>query len=238
LESASETAATPARYVIFSLFGRLLPFSIFFALVLIHLQLFRVELNGLANASTGLDSVIYVTDRVMGMAFASFVALIYIFRQPPRGARHDPVAIVVSMYASFIPLGVRPIGALIESTDIQIGNSVELLVANLLVGTGLAISMYALFYLKLNFSIMPEARGLTTAGPYALVRHPVYTGEIMSLLGILAAVPNIVGVLILLSFIAAQWVRAGWEEKTLTHAFPDYAAYAARTTKRLIPWVI
>ena len=39
------------------------------------------------------------------------------------------------------------------------------------------------------FGILPEARGLVRRGPYRLVRHPVYLGEITAVTGLTLAVP-------------------------------------------------
>src|SRR5439155_215894 len=44
----------------------------------------------------------------------------------------------------------------------------------------------------------------------------------------------IVDALVLVAFLAAQLVRMGYEERALSRAFPEYAAYARRTP-RLIP---
>jgi len=84
------------------------------------------------------------------------------------------------------------------------------------------------------FGVLPEARGLVTRGPYRLVRHPVYLGEIAALTGLTIAAPAPVHVAMLAVFIFAQLTRMRLEEAALTEAFPEYAAYAARTS-RLLP---
>jgi protein-S-isoprenylcysteine O-methyltransferase Ste14 len=84
------------------------------------------------------------------------------------------------------------------------------------------------------FGVLPEARGLVTSGPYRLVRHPVYLGELGACGGLALAAPSAVNAAVLGGFAVAQWVRMGLEERALGDAFPQYAAYAARTP-RLIP---
>jgi protein-S-isoprenylcysteine O-methyltransferase Ste14 len=84
------------------------------------------------------------------------------------------------------------------------------------------------------FGVLPEARGLVTRGPYRVVRHPVYLGEIAALAGLTIAAPAPVHVVMLAVFVLAQLVRMRLEEAALTEAFPEYAAYAARTS-RLLP---
>ena len=49
--------------------------------------------------------------------------------------------------------------------------------------TGSSLSVYVLYWLGRSFSIMAEARRLVTAGPYGIVRHPLYTTEGITVLG-------------------------------------------------------
>jgi protein-S-isoprenylcysteine O-methyltransferase Ste14 len=84
------------------------------------------------------------------------------------------------------------------------------------------------------FGILPEARGLVRRGPYRFVRHPVYLGEITAFAGLTLAalVPRNVGLLAVL--VGAQMIRARFEERALSAAFPEYASYM-ETTGRLFP---
>ena len=54
------------------------------------------------------------------------------------------------------------------------------LVSTLLLLAGNAIAVYVLSHLGRSFSIMPEARELTTSGLYRYVRHPLYLAEIIA----------------------------------------------------------
>ena len=84
------------------------------------------------------------------------------------------------------------------------------------------------------FGVLPEARGLVTRGPYRLVRHPVYLGELAAGLGLALAAPSAGNAAVLAAFFGAQLLRMGYEERALTDAFPQYARYA-QATPRLIP---
>jgi protein-S-isoprenylcysteine O-methyltransferase Ste14 len=84
------------------------------------------------------------------------------------------------------------------------------------------------------FGVLPEARGLVTRGPYGLVRHPVYLGELGACAGLVLAAPTVWNFAVAAVFAGAQAVRMRLEEAELQAHFPGYAGYAARTP-RLVP---
>ena len=81
-------------------------------------------------------------------------------------------------------------------------------------------ALWSLAYLRRSLSIIPEARRLTTTGPYGVVRHPLYLFEIMAAIGALAAMPGLISSLSLVVFVGMQMVRAGYEEQLLASTFP------------------
>jgi protein-S-isoprenylcysteine O-methyltransferase Ste14 len=78
---------------------------------------------------------------------------------------------------------------------------------------------------------------LVTSGPYRFVRHPIYSGLLLAVLGTALAVS--LYWLIALSFLVAYFTySATVEERLLTTSFPgEYARYKAHT-KMLIPFVL
>jgi protein-S-isoprenylcysteine O-methyltransferase Ste14 len=79
------------------------------------------------------------------------------------------------------------------------------------------------------FSITVEARTLVTGGPYRLVRHPIYTGEIFAAAAVAGIRFSLQNIAILTLFVAIQLYRSRLEEAKLRSAFPDYGSFAARS---------
>ena len=65
-----------------------------------------------------------------------------------------------------------------------------LLVASGVVVLGTLLTIWSLATLGRCFGLFPEVRGLVLRGPYRLVRHPVYLGELVSAVGLLLARPH------------------------------------------------
>jgi protein-S-isoprenylcysteine O-methyltransferase Ste14 len=104
-------------------------------------------------------------------------------------------------------------------------------------GLGVAIAIWARVYLGRNWGMpmsLREGHELVTTGPYAFVRHPIYTGILLALIGstLVHWFPRIV----LLPVIFAYFIFAArMEERSMQDQFPnDYPAYLKRT-KMLIP---
>jgi protein-S-isoprenylcysteine O-methyltransferase Ste14 len=74
-----------------------------------------------------------------------------------------------------------------------------------------------------------------SSGPYAFVRHPMYSGVMLYFLGIPLLLGSWWGVAIAPAFAVLFAIRARIEERALVEGLPDYADYAARVRYRLVP---
>lgn len=74
-------------------------------------------------------------------------------------------------------------------------------------------------------------------GPYAFVRHPMYSGTILFFLGVALLLGSWWGVAIAPVFVLLFAFRTRIEERALVEGLPDYADYAARVRYRLVPGV-
>jgi protein-S-isoprenylcysteine O-methyltransferase Ste14 len=74
-----------------------------------------------------------------------------------------------------------------------------------------------------------------SSGPYAFVRHPMYSGAVLFLVGIALLLGSWVGVAMTPLFAAIFAVRTRVEEHTLMTGLAGYPDYAARVRYRLVP---
>ena len=107
----------------------------------------------------------------------------------------------------------------------------------LLMAVGVAVMIAAGLRLgpSLTPTPMPTAGGqLTTTGLYRYTRHPIYSGVLALVAGIVVRSGSVVVAAVGLLTLAFFTAKARWEEARLRERYPGYAAYAA-TTGRFIP---
>lgn len=81
-----------------------------------------------------------------------------------------------------------------------------------------------------------KRRVLTTSGPYGLVRHPLYIGSFMMMLGFCTLIDDAENIWFVLGPVLALYIyRALTEERTLAAAFPDQWAEFERKVPRFFP---
>ena len=76
---------------------------------------------------------------------------------------------------------------------------------------------------------------VVSSGPYAFVRHPMYSGIMLFFVGVPLLLGSWWGVAIAPVFAILFAIRARIEERALVEGLPDYADYAARVRYRLVP---
>ena len=103
---------------------------------------------------------------------------------------------------------------------------------------GIGFAMWARVHLGRNWSPAPsvkEGHELVTSGPYALMRHPIYSGIMLASLGSALVSPAWIIMLGIVTVIFVWRVHA--EEQLMIEQFPElYPGYKKRTWA-LIPYV-
>ena len=87
-----------------------------------------------------------------------------------------------------------------------------------------------------SFGLVPANRGVVVQGPYAAVRHPIYTGYLVTHLAFLAAHPGIWNIAVIAIADGALVARALMEERVLSND-ALYRAYCRRVAWHLVPGV-
>lgn len=106
---------------------------------------------------------------------------------------------------------------------------------------GVAVAIWARFFLGRNWSGMvtiKQDHRLVRRGPYAIVRHPIYTGFVLAMLGTALALGELRGLLAVAVALIHWWGKSQIEERFLLDQFgAEYAQYR-REVKALIPFVL
>jgi protein-S-isoprenylcysteine O-methyltransferase Ste14 len=115
------------------------------------------------------------------------------------------------------------------------------IVSDCIVLAGTAFAVWARITLGRNWSAevtLKDDHELIESGPYALARHPIYTGLISMALGTALNVGRVIGLVVLVGLCGGLWWKARQEEQIMSRQFPDaYLAYKKRV-RAIIPFVL
>ena len=111
------------------------------------------------------------------------------------------------------------------------------LLSGLITIGGLGVVIMAASHLGTALTPTPEPRPtatLRTDGFYRFVRHPIYSGVLIIVVGLVLRSGSLITLLVGAVTVAFFNVKAAWEERRLSAQYPDYADYAA-ITPRFVP---
>jgi len=219
----TELAATPITRVsdLFTLVGsRLIPTLLFTTMA-------TVSVVGVGAAPSASAAAFHALSATL---WGLFIVLINI-RPAPLRRNRSAVGVVVALVSQLAVIAVGLFGA---RTD----GGVAVLASDVLLIAGLGFAICSVAVLGRCFGVLPDVRGLVTRGPYRLVRHPLYLGELTAVLGIvLGSRRPLLATGTWLLCVGLQLARTSYEERNIRAEFPQYDEYAART-RRLIPGVL
>jgi protein-S-isoprenylcysteine O-methyltransferase Ste14 len=140
-------------------------------------------------------------------------------------------ALVGAQFGLLAALVVVPPG------DLWQRGAMSLTVSGVLVGVGVVVVLFAGLRLGSSLTPLPIPKDdgeLTTGGLYRFVRHPIYSGVLLSALGLVvfgASLTHLLGWFLLFVVLS---VKASGEEKMLAQKYPTYENYA-KSTGRFVP---
>lgn len=163
----------------------------------------------------------------LAVASEGIVVAFVLLRRPARRIATDPRDWLLAFGATAAPLLIVPGG---EPLARIVPFAATLLLA------GNLISLWAKAVLRRSFGIAPANRGLKLSGPYRLVRHPMYSGYLLTHLGVLALMPSWYNLGVYGFAWTLQVLRLHAEERLLAQD-EAYARYRQDVRYRLLPGI-
>ena len=106
---------------------------------------------------------------------------------------------------------------------------------------GIGFAVWARFALGRNWSgnvTIKRDHELIRRGPYTLVRHPIYSGLLLALLGTAIYVNELRGLIAVAMVTVGFWLKARTEESFMLQQFGEQYRRYQRDVKALIPFVL
>jgi protein-S-isoprenylcysteine O-methyltransferase Ste14 len=154
-----------------------------------------------------------------------WTAFLFLIRRQTNDVSRSLIAWVAAPIGSFAMLLARPAEVGLPQLPLE---GLQLI--------GLAVAIISLGTLGRSFGLVAANRGVKTRGPYGFVRHPAYTGYLITYLAYVAENPSLRNVALLCLSTAFQLVRIREEERVLS-ADEGYRAYRGSVRYRLVPLV-
>ncbi|HKV20352.1 MAG TPA: isoprenylcysteine carboxylmethyltransferase family protein [Mycobacterium sp.] len=155
------------------------------------------------------------------------------------GAEERPLQKVIIAFA-FFSMGAMIV---VSALDFRFGWStvpdVVSVVGLVLVGAGLTIAMLVTVqngYAAANVTV-ESGQQLSSTGWYGFVRHPMYFGNVVLMIGVPLALGSYWGLLFLIAGLAVLALRISDEETLLMQQLAGYREYMQKVHYRLVPYV-
>lgn len=82
-----------------------------------------------------------------------------------------------------------------------------------------------------------EDQQVISTGLYKYIRHPLYFGNSILVIGLSLSLGSLIALIPALIFISLMIIRILFEEKTLSEELQSYMAYKKKVRYRLIPYI-
>ena len=161
------------------------------------------------------------------LASECLILVFVLFRHPTDRIATSPRDWLLAYGGSAAPLLIQPEAA-VTGAFVPVGATLFL--------AGNFISLWAKLALRRSFGVAPANRGLKLNGPYAIVRHPMYAGYLISHIGIFGLMPSWHNLAAYLACWSIQIMRLMAEERLLSED-ERYVRYRQDVRYRFFPGI-
>jgi protein-S-isoprenylcysteine O-methyltransferase Ste14 len=219
--SSAPTGNDRKNYIV----GKVLPLSVWIFFLLLILFSMISDARRMLYEGASLESLLVLARAGLTGAFMVLLVTAYLTRIRATERAHGfversfPLLVFLASIAGMGLLQSRP------------GSPpLHFVAAGLVLGPlGLCLSLWSVWHLRSSFSILAEARRTVVSGPYRYLRHPLYLGEALTMLGACLLIGTWIALLFWAVISGLQLARARVEEKKLSRALSDYQAYRSKT---------
>lgn len=182
-------------------------------------------------------------------AFYTWIPSVYLVRKNPaaleRRMHAGPLAETrtLQQIVSTVVFICFPAMLVVSALDHRFGWSpvptMVTVVGDILVAVGLGVAMLVVAqngYAAANITV-ESGQTLVSTGLYGLVRHPMYSGSVIMMVGVPLALDSYWGLVFVIPALVALALRIRDEEELLQQQLSGYSEYEQQVHYRLVPFV-
>ena len=182
-------------------------------------------------------------------AFSTWIPSVYLVRKNPaaleRRMHAGPLAETrtLQQIVSTVVFICFPAMLVVSALDHRFGWSpvptTVTVVGDILVAVGLGVAMLVVAqngYAAANITV-ESGQTLVSTGLYGLVRHPMYSGNVIMMVGVPLALDSYWGLVFVIPALVALALRIRDEEELLQQQLSGYSEYEQQVHYRLVPFV-
>jgi protein-S-isoprenylcysteine O-methyltransferase Ste14 len=179
----------------------------------------------------------YLPIAILSINFCGFLFDPFLLSNKNFKTRFFKMPVFLQKLFVFVIVGPLFVAPVIPQSRFNISHYVSLPIGIILFVLGWIIIIFAFF----RIGVIPSLRkksNLITSGIYSVIRHPIYSGTLISVLGWTILFKSIISMIYFPLLCIFYLVETLLEEKGLIEEYGDeYISYKKKVTKRLIPFI-
>jgi len=180
----------------------------------------------------------YLPIAILSINFIGFLFALFLSSNKNFKTRFSKMPVFFQKLFVFIIVGPLFIAPVIPQSRFDISNVLSIPIGITLFILGWIIIIFAFF----KIGVIPSLRktsNLITSGIYSVIRHPIYSGTLIAVLGWSILFKSIISIIYFPFLCIFYLVSTVIEEKGLIEEYGDkYINYKKKVTKRFIPFIL